>query len=322
MQPQPDGSVVCEFSDGTTAGPFDLVVGCDGVKSPCKEYIETGSISADPSHRKSAAVYSGIRIKYAVDDEWIPRDKESSKSATLKQYFGDGANVLDGTYGNGAGRPNSKIAFYVYLDKNYSGPFRKKEAADLVQVAEENVDWQEGERRHQEMTRKTMSADVQESSIPSMDIDPTVNSADRFFELGIYFHNPFSLVGWSKKVAAKDSAVIALCGDAAHTIPPFLGQGSNQAIQDAKCLASKLYEYNANIARGVDGPGLHELLKDYERTRWLHTFIILLNTCFLGYLETGGESGWYAKFRDLFFKTTGMIGVAQWVLLSSAVPKM
>lgn len=85
---------------------------------------------------------------------------------------------------------------------------------------------------------------------------------------------------------------------------------------------SKLYQYNANMAQGVDGPGLDELLKDYERTRWFHTFTILLNTCFLGYLETGGENGFSAKFRDLFFKTTGLIGVAQRVLLSAAVPKV
>lgn len=107
-----------------------------------------------------------------------------------------------------------------------------------------------------------------------------------------------------------------------HTIPPFLGQGSNQAIQDAYCLAHKLYQYNANFAAEGDSPGLDELLKDYERTRWLHTFIILANTIFLGYLETGGENGIYSKLRDLFFKTTGLIGVAQRVLLSAAVPNV
>ena len=42
-----------------------------------------------------------MRIKYAVDDEWTTKDGEL-KSAVLKQYFGDGANVLDGTYGKGA----------------------------------------------------------------------------------------------------------------------------------------------------------------------------------------------------------------------------
>ena len=84
----------------------------------------------------------------------------------------------------------------------------------------------------------------------------------------------------------------------------------------------KLYQYNANIAQGVDDPGPDKRLKDYERTRWLHTFTILLNTCFLGYLETGGENGFYAKFRDFSFKTTGLVGVAQRVLLSASVPKV
>jgi salicylate hydroxylase len=215
MKPQSDGSVMCTFSDGTSAGPFDLVVGSDGIKSACKEYIETGKISADPSNRqgKSAALYSGIRIKYAVDDEWTPKDGEP-KSAVLKQYFGDGANVLDGTYGNGEGR-QSKIAFFVFLDKDYRGPFRRKEAVESAAVPDENVDWREGERRNHEFARKAMSNGVHEFNIPSIDVDPTVSAADRFFELGVYFHNPFSLEGWSKKVAGKDSAVVVLCGDAA-----------------------------------------------------------------------------------------------------------
>lgn len=323
IEPQADGSVMCEFSDGSSAGPFDVVIGCDGVKSACKEYIETGKISADLSKREgtAAALYSGIRIKYAVDDAWLEKG-QSSQPAVLKQFFGDGANCLAGKYGNGAGRPPSKIAFFVYLDKDYTGPFRKKEAAELSQVVSENIDWREGEKRNRELARKAITNGIQEYSIPSMDLDPIVKSADRFFELGIYFHNPFSFVGWSKKVAGKDSAVIALCGDAAHTIPPFLGQGSNQAIQDAYCLASKLYQYSADVDQGVEGPSLDKLLKDYERTRWLHTFVILLNTCFLGYLETGGENGFYSKFRDLFFKATGLVGIAQRVLLSAAVPKI
>lgn len=210
--PQSDGSVLCEFSDGTTAGPFDVVVGCDGVKSACKEYMQTGRISAN---RSSTALYSGIRIKYAVDDEWKPQDGEG-KTAALTQYFGDGANALDGTYGNGAGRPKTKIAYFVFLDKDYSGPFRKKEA--IIESADENVDWREGERRNRESARKDMIDEIQEHDIPSMNIDPIVNTADRFFELGVYFHNPFSLVGWSKKTAGKDSAVVALCGDAAVSL--------------------------------------------------------------------------------------------------------
>ena len=221
IEPQVDGSVMCEFSDGTSAGPFDVVIGCDGVKSACKSYLETGKISADLSKTEgtAAALYSGIRIKYAVDDAWLEKG-ESSQPVVLKQFFGDGADCLTGTYGNGAGRPPSKIAFFVYLDKDFTGPFRKKQSAESSQVlVSENSDWREGEKQNREIARKAITNDIREYSIPSIDIDPIVKSADRFFEVGIYFHNPFSFVGWSKKVAdGKDSAVVALCGDAAVSL--------------------------------------------------------------------------------------------------------
>ena len=41
-----DDGIICVFQDGSEAGPFDLVVGCDGVNSPCKEYVEKGQISS------------------------------------------------------------------------------------------------------------------------------------------------------------------------------------------------------------------------------------------------------------------------------------
>ena len=219
IEPQADGSVMCEFSDGTSAGPFDVVIGCDGVKSACKEYIETGKISADPSKREgtAAALYSGIRIKYAVDDVWLEKG-ESSQPVVLKQFFGDGADCLTGTYGNGAGRPPSKIAFFVYLDRNYTGPFRKKEAAESSQIVSENVDWREGKKQNRELARKAISNGIREYSIPSMDIDPIVKSADRFFEVGIYFHNPFSFVVGVRRWLEKSSALVALCGDAAVSL--------------------------------------------------------------------------------------------------------
>jgi len=318
ISPQPDGSVMCEFSDGVMAGPFDVVLGCDGVRSPCKEYVGTGRISRSSDDASTAAIYSGIRIKYAVDDAWTPdKNEKQSETETFTQYFGDGANALVASYGNGIGRPSSKVAFFVRLDENYVGPFRKKEAVS-AEAVEENINWREGPK----LEGETMMNDIEGFSIPTMDIDPVVKSADRFGDIGIYFHNPFRLAGWSKKLAGDDGAIVTLVGDAAHSIPPFLGQGANQAIQDSYCVVTKLYEYNSNVATGVDGPGLDKLMKDYERTRWFHNFIILLNSCFLGYLETGGEHGGYAKFRDLFFQTTGFLGIAQRILLSAAVPKV
>ena len=319
---QDDGSIVCEFADGSQVGPFDLVVGCDGVKSACKEFIERGRISKDASEREgsSVALYSGIRIKYAVKDGDSKQDQDSS--AVLSQYFGDGAYCLDGTYGAGKGKPNTKCAFLIALDEDYIGPFKKKEGKSVEEKAGENADWSQDVRRDLADTQNKMLKDVKRTGVPDLDVGPTVSSADRFFELGVYFHNPFSFAGWSKPVAGPDSALMVLCGDAAHTMPPFLGQGSNQAIQDAYCLADKLYQYNNAVAAGNDSVSLSQLIKEYEKVRWPATFNIFWKSLFLGYLETGGTDGIVSKFRDVFFKTMGIVGVAQRVLLSAAIPKV
>ena len=101
-----------------------------------------------------------------------------------------------------------------------------------------------------------------------------------------------------------------------------LGQGSNQAIQDAYCLADKFYQYNCAVETGDESVSLPQLFKEYEKTRWLPTFNIFWKSLFLGYLETGGPDGGVSRFRDVFFKTMGFVGVAQRVLLSAAIPKV
>lgn len=321
-----------KFADGTTSGPFDLVIGCDGVKSAVKEYIEEGRISPDAARREgaAAALYSGVRIRYAVKDG--DASEPPAKSATLSQYFGNGAYALDGTYGAGKGQPNAKASFIVYLDDNYFGPFKKrrKKAANgsgsdnKEPVVGENADWTQDVLLAADRTRAKMLEQLKVSGIPDTDLIPTISNADRFFDCGVYFHNPFTFAGWSKEIhSSNGSSLAVLCGDAAHAFPPFLGQGSNQAIQDAYCLSKKVRQYNAQIQRGdEDAPALKELFKEYDTTRWPATFGITWKAAFLGYLETGGEEGVYAKFRDVFFKTMGVVGVAQQVLISAATPKV
>jgi salicylate hydroxylase len=334
---QTDGGVFCHFTDGTESGPYDLVIGCEGINSVTKKYVESNGrinemIETDRTSDSlvRSAIYSGLRIRYAVADGDPSQQNEST--ATLTQFFGSGAYALHGVYGAGGGQPNAQCAFIVYLDENYIGPFKIKDdaskssdSADTVRIGE-NADWTQDQRRTVDIARERMLEQLRTSQIPSHanddNLGQTIARADRFFELGSYYHNPFG--PWSCTVPgmSHQQAHVVLCGDAAHALPPFLGQGSNQAIQDAYCLVEKIVEYNARIRKGDANVNLQTLLNEYQTVRWPACFNIFWKAAFLGYLETGGIDGFYGKFRDIFFKSMGAIGVASKVLLAAASPKI
>ena len=317
--------IFVQLQDGTNE-EFDMVVGCDGVKSAIKEYVETGSISEKASERDNA-IYSGIRIRYAVQDGTSPSLENETQ---LRQYFGDSGYSLYGEYGAGEDAFPTKCAFTIFRDNDFVGPFKKVQTGSKVN---ENNDWSQDNRVG---TREIMLDQLAECGIPNQDLQPVISDANRFFELGVYFHNPFSLSGWSREVSGSNGRFCTLCGDAAHAMPPFLGQGSNQAIQDAYCLAKKIYEYNAAIlnrkqsASAIGDPSgnghvtttvnLKSMLKDYEDIRWPATTSISAKASFLGYLETGSP-GLLSKFRDIFFFVMGKIGVANKILIGAATPK-
>merc|ERR1711937_805178 len=103
----------------------------------------------------------------------------------------------------------------------------------------------------------------------------STRAAERFFEIGVYFHLPRPT--WT---IGKEGRVVLL-GDSAHAMPPFLGQGANQAIQDGYCLALQL----AKLLTG-ERESLEDALAKYESLRKLPTIALLANSAFLGEVET------------------------------------
>jgi len=143
-----DSGISLQFTDGGSTGPFDLVVGCDGIKSAVKEYVNTGKSYSSNTGSKgsSSAIYSGIRITFAIQEGG--EAERDTTGAQFTQFFGDGAYALTSMYGAGKGEPAAKGAFLIYADENYIGPFpkRKPEESTDVKPFDENIDWTQDNR--------------------------------------------------------------------------------------------------------------------------------------------------------------------------------
>ncbi|EKX48006.1 hypothetical protein GUITHDRAFT_68920, partial [Guillardia theta CCMP2712] len=260
-----DAGSLCSFQDGTSE-QFDLVIGCDGIKSRVRQEIVG----------QETKIYSGIRIIFSV----APAEGDSSRPADVQsdvhQWFGEGSYGFAATYGGGKGKKFDQVPPCLVLHPRPPSSLLRQFAYTSTDKRGDFVRRMKDKRMPQDLVR-------------------IVENADRFFDVGVYFHNP--LVTWHK-----GSAV--LLGDAAHAMPPFLGQGANQAMQDAYCLASNLAEIGKKHA------SLPDALKAYERRRKPPTTRIMLNSWILGNLET--QTGLGASFRDNFFTATGALGERMW----------
>mmetsp|Transcript_41521 Transcript_41521/g.88590 ORF Transcript_41521/g.88590 Transcript_41521/m.88590 type:complete len:405 (-) Transcript_41521:288-1502(-) len=220
--------------------------------------------------------FSGVKITFAVCP---PGVRPIGSEECFHQWLGDGAYCLSASYGG----ENDCLAL-CYSDDD---------------PASENAGWQDAGE-----ARGACEARLREARFPQ-EVLALASSAERFYETSVYFRQPS--LSWF----TEDGSAV-LVGDAAHAMPPFLGQGANQAILDAFRLATELKQ--------VGGAGEHtdvlSALRAYRGKRWWPTTRLLANSRLLGFLET--QSGGGSLFRDAFFFTTGQLGIAKRVFLDGA----
>jgi len=162
--------------------------------------------------------------------------------------------------------------------------------------ASSNPEW-----KAEEQSKETLRLALERTGMPE-ELQKIARRVDRVFEVGCYTSN--SLQPWSK------DGQLVLVGDAAHAMPPFLGQGANQAIQDAYSLASNL----------ASADTVSEALAKYQRTRLPPTASLTLKSVLVGKLETQAGAG--AVFRDALIGTLARIGVAKQIFLDGAAVRV
>ena len=259
----PDGGASLVFADGSTSDRFDLVVGADGIKSA----VRASAFGDAP------AKYSGIRIVFGCtaegDESASVSARDPAEHGEVHQWFGDGCYTLVYTAGGGETRRDAAKT-------------RQHNIAVCVSdepSTDENAEWT---RAGGNDAAKT-DADAKAACLRAIDaydmpedVRRVAERCDRFFDVGVHYHDP--LPRWRDA-----SGAVVLAGDSCHAMPPFLGQGANQSLQDAWCLAERLSKVG-----GAYGD-VKEALDAYESTRKPPTEQIMLSSRLIGSSRRGGD---------------------------------
>jgi len=234
--------------------------------------------------------YTGLRIQYGVREAG---GRPAGCEEEVHQWFGEGVYALTATYGGLDGKRFEMLAV-VFRDDS---------------PVEENANWDPAEVKDNCLDRLQRAGHIQE-------VLELAKSCDRFFELGVC-ERPLGLNRWYRDR-------VVLVGDSAHAMPPFLGQGANQGIQDAVCLASQLRENGLADSPAGDSQmssAIESALAGYTAKRLPPVAVLGLESGFLGQVETlPGPAG--AMVRNNFFRVTAGTGVAGLVFLNGAIARI
>lgn len=214
--------------------------------------------------KKPAPKPAGCRILIALGEAASGRlDGGSDDIGSAEQVFGDGLYALRVTAGGLTQREGVRDVVYLSVGGNRSYSARRSE-------------WAREHGNEQERLRRRMLDMLEAQGFPD-DHTEIVKHAVALAEVGACVTPPQrSGETW------RSGNRCTLLGDAARSMPPYLGQGANQALNDALALGLRIGQMQSL----ENGEELAQTLDSYERARAPVARVAVEASRIIGLVET------------------------------------